>query len=238
VHINAGTAGLEGAIIVGKRLGYGRVAMPPHNLPFVMIGTSLLWVGWFGFNVGSNLQADSFAGLVFLNTFVCTATAVCAWVFAEWVLRGRPTLLGGASGAVAGLVAITPACGVVGPGGAIVLGLMAGITCLWAVAWLKGMLGYDDSLDVFGVHAVGGMLGALMAGVLVSPRFGGTGLAGYAMGTQVLKQLASILITLAWSGLTSTAIFMLLRHTIGLRPSWESEHAGLDTVEHGERAYN
>ena len=173
VHINAGIAGLVGALIVGKRIGYGTQAMPPHNVPFVMIGAALLWVGWFGFNVGSGLEANNFAGLVFVNTFVCTAAAVVAWTFGEWIFRGKPTMLGAASGAVAGLVAITPSCGAVGPTGAIILGLLAGLICLWAVAGLKKMLGYDDSLDVFGVHAVGGILGALATGVLGHASLGG-----------------------------------------------------------------
>jgi len=198
----------------------------------------MLWVGWFGFNVGSNLEANNFAGLVFLNTFLCTAAAVCAWVFAEWIFRGKPTMLGGASGMIAGLVAITPACGVVGPGGAIVLGIMAALICLWAVAGLKKMLGYDDSLDVFGVHAVGGILGAIMTGILVSPDFGGTGLDDYSMGGQVVKQLTGVIITVVWSGVVSLIIFTLLKYTIGLRPSEEVEREGLDTTEHGERAYD
>jgi Amt family ammonium transporter len=238
VHINAGIAGLVGALIVGKRIGYGTQAMPPHNLPFVMIGASLLWVGWFGFNVGSNLEANNYAGLVFLNTFVCTAAAVCSWVVGEWIFRGKPTMLGGASGAIAGLVAITPSCGVVGPGGAIFLGIMAGLVCLWAVAGLKKMLGYDDSLDVFGVHAVGGILGAVMTGILVSPSFGGTGIDDYSMAGQVMKQLTGVGITVLWSGIVSLIIFYGLKMTIGLRPSEEVEREGLDTAEHGERAYD
>jgi Amt family ammonium transporter len=238
VHINAGIAGLVGAIMVGKRLGYGTSAMPPHNLPFVMVGASLLWVGWFGFNVGSGLEANNFAGLVFLNTFICTAAAVCAWTFGEWLFRGKPTMLGAASGAIAGLVAITPSCGAVGPMGAIILGIMAGLVCLWAVNGLKKMLGYDDSLDVFGVHAVGGILGAIMTGVLVSPDLGGVGVDDYSMGGQVVKQITGVLITVAWSAIVSAIIFTLIKMTIGLRPSEEVEREGLDTAEHGERAYD
>jgi Amt family ammonium transporter len=238
VHINAGIAGLVGALMVGKRLGYGTTAMPPHNLPFVMVGASLLWVGWFGFNVGSGLEANNFAGLVFLNTFICTAAAVCAWTFGEWLFRGKPTMLGAASGAIAGLVAITPSCGAVGPMGAIILGLMAGLVCLWAVNGLKKMLGYDDSLDVFGVHAVGGILGAIMTGVLVSPDLGGVGVDDYSMGGQVLKQITGVVITVAWSGIVSALIFLLIKVMIGLRPSEEVEREGLDTAEHGERAYD
>jgi Amt family ammonium transporter len=238
VHINAGIAGLVGALMVGKRLGYGTVAMPPHNLPFVMVGASLLWVGWFGFNVGSGLEANNFAGLVFLNTFICTAAAVCAWTFGEWVFRGKPTMLGAASGAIAGLVAITPSCGAVGPMGAIILGLMAGLVCLWAVNGLKKMLGYDDSLDVFGVHAVGGILGAIMTGVLVSPDLGGVGVDDYSMGGQVLKQFTGVVITVVWSGVVTAIIFFLIKMLIGLRPTEEVEREGLDTAEHGERAYD
>jgi Amt family ammonium transporter len=238
VHINAGIAGLVGALIVGKRTGYGTAAMPPHNLPYVMIGASLLWVGWFGFNVGSGLEANAFAGLVFLNTFVCTAAAVCAWTFGEWIFRGKPTMLGAASGAVAGLVAITPSCGAVGPMGAIILGLLAGLVCLWAVAGLKKMLGYDDSLDVFGVHAVGGILGAIMTGVLVSPALGGVGVADYSMGAQVGKQALGVAITVVWSGVVTAIAFYLIKAAIGLRPSEEVEREGLDTTEHGERAYD
>ena len=238
VHINAGIAGLVGALIVGKRTGYGISSMQPHNLPFVMTGAALLWVGWFGFNVGSGLEANNFAGLVFLNTFVCTAAAACSWTFAEWIFRGKPTMLGAASGAVAGLVAITPSCGAVGPGGAIVLGLLAGLVCLWAVAGLKRMLGYDDTLDVFGVHAVGGILGAIMTGVLVSPDLGGVGVADYSMGAQVVKQATGVGITIVWSAVVTAIAFYLIKATIGLRPSEEVEREGLDTTEHGERAYD
>jgi ammonium transporter, Amt family len=175
---------------------------------------------------------------VFLNTFLCTAAAVCTWTFAEWIFRGKPTMLGAASGMIAGLVAITPACGVVGVGGAIVLGVMAGLICLWSVAGLKKMLGYDDSLDVFGVHAVGGILGAIMTGVLVSPDLGGTGIDDYTMGGQVVKQITGVVITVLWSGVVSLIIFLGLKYTIGLRPSEEVEREGLDTTEHGERAYD
>ncbi len=237
VHINAGIAGLVGSFMLGKRLGYGTTAMAPHNLPMVMIGASMLWVGWFGFNVGSNLEANPYAGLVFLNTFICTAAAVCAWTFAEWIIRGTPTMLGGASGAVAGLVAITPACGVVGPMGAIVLGILAGLVCLWAVTWLKHALGYDDSLDVFGVHCVGGILGAILTGVFVAPSLGGTGIDGYAMGSQVMTQVLGIGITLVWSGVVAFIAYKIADVTVGLRVSEDQEREGLDTAEHGERAY-
>ncbi|HEX6636203.1 MAG TPA: ammonium transporter [Steroidobacteraceae bacterium] len=213
VHINAGIAGLVGALVVGKRTGYGVTAMPPHNVPFVMIGAALLWVGWFGFNVGSGLEANNFAGLVFLNTFVCTAAAVVAWTFGEWIFRGKPTMLGGASGAVAGLV------------------------CLWAVAGLKKMLGYDDSLDVFGVHAVGGILGAIATGILGHSSLGGVA-SFESIGSQVVIQATGVGITVAWSAIVSLIAFYLIKVTIGLRPSEEVEREGLDTTEHGERAYD
>ena len=236
VHINAGIAGLVGALVVGKRIGYGSAPMPPHNLPFVLTGAALLWVGWFGFNVGSGLEANNFAGLVFLNTFVATAAGVCAWTFGEWLFRGRPTMLGGASGAIAGLVAITPSCGAVGPVGAISLGIIAGLVSLWAVAGLKRMLGYDDSLDVFGVHAVSGILGAILTGVFGAEAFGGV--AGIeSIGSQVLIQATGVLFTLVWSGVVTFIIFQIIKATIGLRPTQEAEREGLDTAEHGERGY-
>ncbi|MEJ0086309.1 MAG: ammonium transporter [Pseudomonadota bacterium] len=237
VHINAGIAGLMGALIVGKRTGYGTVAMPPHNVPYVMVGAALLWTGWFGFNVGSGLEANNFAGLVFLNTYVCTAAAACAWSLGEWIFRGKPTMLGAASGAIAGLVAITPSCGVVGPGGAIVLGLVVGLVCLWACSWLKKKLGYDDSLDVFGVHCIGGIIGALSCAVLGHASLGGVG-TFESIGAQLGIQATGVGITLLWSGIVSAAIFLLLKFTIGLRPSEEVEREGLDTNEHGERAYD
>jgi Amt family ammonium transporter len=236
VHINAGIAGLVGALVVGKRLSYGSAPMPPHNLPFVLTGAALLWVGWFGFNVGSGLEANNFAGLVFLNTFVATAAGVCAWTFGEWLIRGKPTMLGGASGAIAGLVAITPSCGAVGPVGAIALGAIAGLVSLWAVAGLKRMLGYDDSLDVFGVHAVSGILGALLTGVFGAEAFGGV--AGIeSIGSQVLIQGAGVLFTVVWSGVVTFIIFQIIKMTIGLRPTQDAEREGLDTAEHGERGY-
>ena len=236
VHINAGIAGLVGALIVGKRTGYGTAAMPPHNIPYVMTGASLLWAGWFGFNVGSGLEANNFAGLVFLNTYVCTAMAAIAWSFGEWIFRGKPTMLGAASGAIAGLVAITPSCGVVSPSGAIILGLVVGLVCLWACASLKKMLGYDDSLDVFGVHCVGGIVGALSCAILGHPSLGGVG-AFESIGTQLGIQATAVGITLVWSGLVSAIAFYLIKFTIGLRPSEDVEREGLDTTEHGERAY-
>jgi Amt family ammonium transporter len=238
VHINAGIAALVGAIVLGKRIGYGRDAMPPHSLPMTMIGASLLWVGWFGFNAGSNLEATGGAALAFINTILATAAAGLAWMFAEWMVRGKPSMLGVASGVVAGLVAITPAAGLVGPMGGIVLGAIAGIVCLWGVTGLKKMLGYDDSLDVFGIHGIGGIIGAIGTGVFVSPALGGVGVDGYNMAAQVLTQSTGVLITIVWSGVVSFVAFKLVDMTIGLRVSEEQEREGLDTASHGERAYN
>jgi Amt family ammonium transporter len=246
VHINAGIAGLVGAYMVGKRIGYGTTALPPHNLPLVMVGASLLWVGWFGFNVGSGLEATGFAGMVYANTVLAAAAAALAWSLAEWVHRGTPTMLGAASGAIAGLVAITPACGWVGPMGAIIIGLIAGLVCLWAVGGLKKMLGYDDSLDVFGVHCVGGIVGALLTAVFCSPSLGGTGVydyvadavAPYSIGAQFKAQLWGVVVSLLWSGIVSAIAFKIVDLVIGLRVTEDQEREGLDTVSHGERAYS
>ncbi len=238
VHINAGIAALVGAIVLGKRIGYGRDAMPPHSLPMTMIGASLLWVGWFGFNAGSNLEATGGAALAFINTILATAAAGLAWMFAEWMLRGKPSMLGVASGVVAGLVAITPAAGLVGPMGGIVLGAVAGVVCLWGVTGLKKMLGYDDSLDVFGIHGIGGIIGAIGTGIFVSPALGGVGVDGYSMAGQVVTQATGVLITIVWSGVVSLVAFKLIDMTMGLRVSEEQEREGLDTASHGERAYN
>ena len=246
VHINAGIAGLVGALMVGKRLGYGTASMAPHNVPMVMIGSSLLWVGWFGFNVGSNLEASGFAGQVFANTALATAAAALAWSFAEWIHRGTPTMLGASSGAVAGLVAITPACGWVGPMGSIAIGAAAGLVCLWAVASLKKKFGYDDSLDVFGVHCVGGILGALLTAVFCSPALGGTGVydyvanavGEYSIATQFKSQLWAVGLTLVWSGVVAAASLKLVDLVVGLRVTEDQEREGLDTVSHGERAYS
>lgn len=246
VHINAGIAGLVGALMLGKRIGYGQTAMPPHNLPMVMIGASLLWVGWFGFNVGSGLEANGFTSMVFANTILATAAAALAWSFAEWIHRGTPTMLGGASGAVAGLVAITPACGWVGPMGAIAIGVIAGLLCLVAVAWLKNKLGYDDSLDVFGVHGVGGIVGALLTAVFCNPALGGTGVydyvadavASYDTFAQLKAQLWGVVVAIVWSGVVAAVAFKVVDLVVGLRVSEEAEREGLDTVSHGERAYN
>jgi ammonium transporter, Amt family len=246
VHINAGIAGLVGCLLIGKRKGYGTTAMTPNNVPLIMTGAALLWVGWFGFNVGSNLEANAFAAQVFINTFIATAAAVIAWTFGEWIFRGTPTMLGAASGAIAGLVAITPACGWVGPMGALIIGLLAGLVCLFAVTKLKSALGYDDSLDVFGVHCVGGILGATLTGVFNNPALGGTGIYDYVAGTwgfagtgtQVLSQLWGVGVTVVWSAVVAFVAYKIVDLVIGLRVSEEVETQGLDTAEHGERGYN
>jgi Amt family ammonium transporter len=250
VHINAAVAGLVGAFMVGKRIGYGKEAMAPHNLSLTMVGAALLWVGWFGFNAGSALEANGFAALAFINTFAATAAAVLAWCVGEALWRGKASMLGAASGAVAGLVAITPAAGNVGIGGALIIGLVAGFACLWGVNGLKKMLGADDSLDVFGVHGVGGIVGALLTGVFNSPTFGGPGFVGdwvtatmvtaadYSVAAQVWIQLKAVLITIFWSGVVSYLAFKIVDMTIGLRVSDEEEREGLDISSHGETAYN
>ena len=246
VHINAGVAGLVGAFVMGKRLGYGRDSMAPHNLTFTMIGASLLWVGWFGFNAGSALEAGDTAALAFINTLVATAAAVLSWMFGEWVTKGKPSMLGAASGAVAGLVAITPACGFVGVGGALVLGLLAGLVCLWGVNGLKRLLGADDALDVFGVHATGGILGAMMTGVLAAPSLGGQGIYDYVankispdydMMGQLVIQGTGVLTTIVWSGVVAFVAYKIVDLTIGLRVTEEQEREGLDIASHGESAY-
>jgi Amt family ammonium transporter len=245
VHVNAGIAGLVGALVLGKRLGYGKESMAPHSLTMTMIGASMLWIGWFGFNVGSNLEANGSAALAFINTHTATAAAAIAWMFGEWIFRGKPTMLGAASGAVAGLVAITPACGFVGVKGALVIGIAAGLLCLWAVVWLKSKLGYDDSLDVFGVHCIGGILGALLTGVFVNPELGGTGImdyvtgkAGYDFGGQMTAQLWAVLTSLIWSGVVAFISYKIVDVVIGLRVTEEQEREGLDETQHGERAYH
>jgi ammonium transporter, Amt family len=245
VHINAAIAGLIGAFMVGKRVGYGKESMAPHSLTMTMIGACLLWVGWFGFNAGSNLEATGLAALAFGNTMTATAAAALSWTFAEWMLKGKPSMLGAASGAVAGLVAVTPACGWVGIGGALVIGLLAGIICLWGVNGLKRLLGADDALDVFGVHGVGGILGAVLTGIFADPALGGVGVydyvankvADYSMATQVVSQLWAIGTTIVWSGVVSILAYKLVDLTIGLRVTEEEEREGLDTVSHGESAY-
>ncbi len=239
VHINAGIGGLVACLLLGKRIGYGREPMPPHSLTFTMVGASLLWVGWFGFNVGSELAVDGVAGLVLANTQLATAGAVLGWMFAEWIVKGKPSMLGAASGAIAGLVAITPACGFVGPMGAIVLGVVAAIICFWAVTGLKSALGYDDALDVFGVHGVGGIVGAIGTGILMAPGLGGVGYAeGVGMGAQVWKQIIATVTTLVWSGVISLILLKIIDATIGLRVAEEQEREGLDINSHGEVAYH
>jgi Amt family ammonium transporter len=246
VHINAGIAGLVGAFLVGKRIGYGKEAMPAHSLPLTMIGASLLWVGWFGFNAGSALEANAGAALAFLNTLLATACAVLSWTLGEALFKGKPTMLGAASGAVAGLVAITPAAGNVGIAGAFVIGLVAGLVCLWGVSGLKRLLGADDSLDVFGVHAVGGIVGALLTGVFNAPELGGpgfvtnwvTGATGYtSIAEQLWVQAQAVALTIVWSAVVAYVAYKLVDLTIGLRVTEEDEREGLDTTAHGEAAY-
>ena len=246
VHINAGIAGLVGALVLGKRIGFGREAMPPHSVTMTMIGASLLWVGWFGFNVGSNLEASGFATLVFANTLLATCAAAASWMFVEWFAKGKPSMLGAASGAIAGLVAITPACGFSGPMGAIVLGLIVSPLCFTFVTKVKSAFGYDDSLDVFGVHCVGGIFGALATGIVVNPALGGTGVYDYvanAVGTydmaaQMTSQAWGVGVTLVWSAVVAFIAYKVVDLIIGLRVSEEVEREGLDTAEHGERAYH
>ena len=237
VHINAGIAGLVGAYMVGKRIGLGRVAMAPHNLTLTMVGAALLWVGWFGFNAGSNLEANAGAALAFINTLLATAAAVLAWSLGEALLKGQPSMLGAASGAVAGLVAITPACGSVGPMGAIIIGALSGFICLWGVNGLKHALGADDAVDVFGVHGVGGIVGALLTGVFAAPALGGTGGADFAIGAQLWIQTYSVLITIVWSAVVAFVAYKLADLTVGLRVTEEDERKGLDISAHGETAY-
>ncbi|MGX7951390.1 ammonium transporter [Tsuneonella sp. HG249] len=248
VHINAGIAGLVGCLVVGPRIGFKSEPMPPHSLVMTMIGASLLWIGWFGFNAGSGLEANAFAGLAFINTFTATAAAGATWAIIEQLVHKRPSLLGGATGVVAGLVAITPAAGFAHPGTAIVLGAVASLVCFFFVTTVKNKLKYDDSLDVFGVHAVGGIVGAIGTGIVADPALGGQGwidytapvaVAGtYDMAGQVITQIWAVGTTILWTGTVSAALFLLLKYTIGLRPSAEVETEGLDIREHGERAYN
>jgi Amt family ammonium transporter len=250
VHINAAVAGIVGAFMVGKRIGYGKESMAPHSLTLTMVGASLLWVGWFGFNAGSALEANGFAALAFINTFGATAAAVLAWCLGEALMRGKASMLGAASGAVAGLVAITPAAGNVGIGGGLVIGAVAGFACLWGVHGLKKMLGADDTLDVFGVHGVGGIVGALLTGVFNSPALGGPGYvadwvtatmvtsADYSIASQVWIQAKAVGVTIVWSAVVSLVAYFIVDKTIGLRVSEEDEREGLDITSHGETAYN
>jgi Amt family ammonium transporter len=248
VHINAGIAGLVGCIMIGKRIGYGKEATPPHSMTMTMIGASLLWVGWFGFNAGSNLEANGLAALAFINTFVATAAAAVAWCLIEQFHHGKPSLLGAVTGAVAGLVAITPASGFAAPMTSILLGFIASGVCYVFVAYVKNKLKYDDTLDVFGVHCVGGIVGAIGTAIVADPLLGGQGwldytvfpaVAGeYDMAGQLVTQIKAVTLTLLWSGIGSAVLFFIFDKTIGLRPDADAEREGLDITEHGERAYN
>jgi Amt family ammonium transporter len=241
VHINAGVAGLVGAFVLGKRLGYGKEAFTPHSLTLTMVGASLLWVGWFGFNAGSAGAANGAAGLAFINTVLATGAATRSWILGEAMGKGKGSMLGAASGAVAGLVAVTPAAGFVGPMGSIVLGLLAGFVCLWGVTGLKRMLGADDAFDVFGVHGLGGILGAILTGVFASQSLGGTGGLTpdtFSMGAQVWIQVKSVIFTLVWSAVVAFVSYKIVDLTVGLRVSEEAEREGLDITSHGETAYN
>jgi len=250
VHINAGIAGLVGALILGRRVGYGRDAMPPHSLTLTMVGASLLWVGWFGFNAGSNMEANGAAGLAVINTFVATAGAALGWMFPEWITKGKPSLLGVVSGAVAGLVAVTPAAGFAGPMGAIVLGAVAGLVSFIFCTAIKNALKYDDSLDVFGVHGVAGIVGALGTGILVNPALGGAGVldyeakpgeavvSAYDMVAQMTAQGKAVLFTIIWTAVISAILYKIVDIIVGLRLPEDEERQGLDIIDHGERAYN
>ena len=246
VHINAAIAGLVGSYVIGKRIGYGKEPMKPHNLVYTMVGASLLWFGWFGFNAGSALEANGSAALAFVTTLLATAAAVLGWTLGEWVTKGKPSMLGAASGCVAGLVAITPAAGFVGPMGAIIIGFVAGVLCLWGVSGLKRMLGADDSLDVFGVHGVGGITGALLTGVFADPALGGAGIYDYvanavakeySIASQVIIQAQGVVVTLIWSGIVAFIAFKIADLVFGLRVKEEAEREGLDITSHGESAY-
>ncbi len=246
VHINAAMAGLVGAFLIGKRVGYGKEAMTPHSLTLTMVGAALLWVGWFGFNAGSNLEATGVAALAMVNTLFATAAATVSWMIAEWLFKGKPSMLGAASGAVAGLVAITPAAGFVGPMGGIVIGLLAGVVCLWGVNGLKKLLGADDALDVFGVHGVGGILGSVLTGVFASPALGGTGVYDYVanavgeydMAAQIVSQLWGVGTVVLWSGIVAFVCYKIVDVLVGLRVPEDEEREGLDITAHGESAYH
>ena len=237
VHINAGIAALVAAILVGKRLGYQTTAMPPHSLTITVVGASMLWVGWFGFNAGSQFAADGGAGMAMLVTQVSTATAAITWMFIEWIKHGKPSVLGIVTGAVGGLVAITPASGTVGPMGALVIGFASGAICFWGATSLKAKLGYDDSLDAFGVHGIGGIVGALLTGVFTASALGGVGM-DVSIGVQVWKQFLSIVVTLVWSGVLSFIILKIVDAIVGLRVEEDDERMGLDLSQHNERGYN
>jgi Amt family ammonium transporter len=246
VHINAGIAGLVAALIVGKRVGFGREAMPPHSLVMTAIGGALLWVGWFGFNAGSALEAGGTAALAMVNTFAATAAAALAWMLVERLQKGKPSLLGIVTGAVAGLVAVTPAAGFAGPVGSIVLGLVAGVVCYIFCASIKNAFGYDDALDVFGVHCIGGIIGAIGTAIVANPAYGGTGIYDYAtakvgdydMINQIVVQMKAVGFTLIWSAVFTAVILLIIKAVVGLRLATDQEREGLDIVDHGERAYN
>ena len=255
VHINAGVAALVGALVLGPRKGYRVEAMPPHSLTLTLVGAGLLWVGWFGFNAGSNLESNGYAALAMANTLLATAAAGISWVAVEWITRKKASMLGLASGLVAGLVAVTPAAGFAGPMGAIILGLIVSPICVFFCSTIKNALKYDDSLDAFGIHAIGGMVGAIATGFLVNPAWGGAGVvdyltcgldgdistcdtAPYVMATQVMAQVKAVLVSVCWSGVASTIVFLLIKYTVGIRVSAETEEEGQDIVEHGERAYH
>jgi Amt family ammonium transporter len=238
VHINAGIAALVGAIMIGKRAGYGKDNMAPHSMTLTMVGAAMLWVGWFGFNAGSNLEATAGATLAMMNTFVATAGAAIAWVLVESLQRGKASMLGAASGIVAGLVAVTPACGSIGPIGAIALGAIASVICYFFVAVVKIKMGYDDSLDVFGVHGIGGIVGALGTGVFTAPSLGGTGAEDFSIAGQVYVQAVAIIVTIVWCGVVSAILYKLVDLLVGLRPTEEAERQGLDLTSHGEVAYH
>jgi len=250
VHINAGIAGLVLCLLIGKRLGFGKDAMPPHSLTLSMVGAAMLWIGWFGFNAGSNLAADGIAALAAMNTFVATAAAAMGWVLVEWLTRGHPSLLGAISGMVAGLVAVTPAAGFAGPIGAIVLGFVAGVACFFFCTTVKNAFKYDDSLDVFGVHCIGGIIGAIGTAIVADPGFTGQGWLDYAaspgtavagaydLTAQLITQAKAVGVTLVWSGLVSAVLYYVVHLTIGMRVTADQEREGLDISSHGERAYN
>jgi Amt family ammonium transporter len=237
VHINAGIAGLVACIMVGKRRGFGATAMHPHNVPMTVIGASMLWIGWFGFNAGSQLAADGTAGMAMLVTQIATATAVVVWGLIEWIARGKPTAVGVATGAVAGLVAITPASGTAGPLGAIIIGFASAIICYISATKMKSAFGYDDSLDVFGVHGIGGIVGAILTGVCAAPFLGGSGLGLDSVGAQVIAQIKSVVVTIVWSGVVSVVALFIIDKVVGLRVSEEEEEMGLDLSSHGETGY-
>jgi Amt family ammonium transporter len=238
VHINAGIAALVASIMIGKRKGYPTEMMAPHSLPLTLVGAALLWVGWFGFNAGSNLEANGGTTLAMINTFVATAGAIVAWAIIETVYKGKASMLGAASGVIAGLVAITPACGTVGPVGAIFLGAIASVGCYIFVAVVKPAMGYDDSLDVFGIHGIGGIIGALGTGILTAPGLGGTGGEDFSIAGQVWIQLVAVVVTIVWCGVGSAIILAIVKGVVGLRPAPEDEEQGLDLTSHGEVAYH